>query len=198
MWTLSCIMWDLVPWQGTEPGPPYWKLRILATGPVGNPPWPLFVETFPINHCHPNHHLRVWRWGTQPKTVSLSFSASQGPFPPILTLPIAPPLSAFPSRTTPSGTSTTNLEADGIIWARELPPQWLMVLDWAVSIFSILSLLSAVLQDGGSSALLFGHQRMAMSVGFQLETILSPEGHLAVYGGISSCHNWHPVGRGWG
>ena len=71
-----------------------------------------------------------------------------------------------------------------------------MVLDWAVGIFSILSLLSAVLQDGGSSALFFGHQRVAMSVGFQLETILSPEGHLAVSGDMSSCHSWHLVGRG--
>ena len=37
--TLSCGMWDLVPWPGTEPGPP--ALRVLATGPPGKPPLPL-------------------------------------------------------------------------------------------------------------------------------------------------------------
>ena len=29
--TLSCSMWDLVPWQGSNPSPLHWELRVLAT-----------------------------------------------------------------------------------------------------------------------------------------------------------------------
>ena len=38
MRTLSCGMWDLVPWQGVEPGPPVLGClhgSVLATGPPG-------------------------------------------------------------------------------------------------------------------------------------------------------------------
>ena len=31
-------MWDLVPWPGTEPGPPHWEHTVLATGPPGKSP----------------------------------------------------------------------------------------------------------------------------------------------------------------
>lgn len=33
--TLTCSMWDLVPWAGNEPGPLHWKGWLLATGPPG-------------------------------------------------------------------------------------------------------------------------------------------------------------------
>ena len=32
-----CGMWDLVPWQGIEPGSLHWEHRVLATGPRGSP-----------------------------------------------------------------------------------------------------------------------------------------------------------------
>ena len=35
LWTLSCGMWDLVPWRGIEPGPPGLECESLATGPPG-------------------------------------------------------------------------------------------------------------------------------------------------------------------
>ena len=35
MGTLSCGMWDLVPWPGIEPGPLPWECRVLTTGPPG-------------------------------------------------------------------------------------------------------------------------------------------------------------------
>ena len=36
MGTLSCIIWDLVPWPGWEPQALLWECRILATEPPGN------------------------------------------------------------------------------------------------------------------------------------------------------------------
>ena len=33
MQTLSCDMWDLVPWPGIEPGPMHRKYVVTATGP---------------------------------------------------------------------------------------------------------------------------------------------------------------------
>ena len=33
MWTLSCSMWDLVPWPRIESGPQNWEYRVLDTGP---------------------------------------------------------------------------------------------------------------------------------------------------------------------
>ena len=38
MQTLSCSMWDLVPWPGIEPGPLHWECGVLATGPPGKSP----------------------------------------------------------------------------------------------------------------------------------------------------------------
>ena len=35
---LSCSLWDLVPWPGTELGFLLWELRVLATGPSGKSP----------------------------------------------------------------------------------------------------------------------------------------------------------------
>ena len=35
MRTVSCGMWDLVPWPGTEPGSLRWDLTVLTTGPPG-------------------------------------------------------------------------------------------------------------------------------------------------------------------
>ena len=35
MWTLSCGMWNLVPWLGIEPRLAAWECRVLATGPPG-------------------------------------------------------------------------------------------------------------------------------------------------------------------
>lgn len=32
---LNCDMWDLVPWQGTEPRPLHWEYEVLAAGPPG-------------------------------------------------------------------------------------------------------------------------------------------------------------------
>ena len=37
MQTLSCGMWDLVPWPGIKARPLLWKCGILATGPPGSP-----------------------------------------------------------------------------------------------------------------------------------------------------------------
>ena len=34
--TLSCGMWDLVPWPRIRPTPLLWECRVLATGPPGN------------------------------------------------------------------------------------------------------------------------------------------------------------------
>ena len=30
IWTLSCVMWNLVPWPGTEPGPPALEMQSLS------------------------------------------------------------------------------------------------------------------------------------------------------------------------
>ena len=32
---LSCGIWDLVPWPGSNPGPLHWEHRVLTTGPPG-------------------------------------------------------------------------------------------------------------------------------------------------------------------
>ena len=37
MWTLSCSMWDLVPWPGIEPGPLLWELGVLVAKTLGSP-----------------------------------------------------------------------------------------------------------------------------------------------------------------
>ena len=36
--TLSCDMWDLVPWSGIEPGPPAWGTQSLSYWPPGKSP----------------------------------------------------------------------------------------------------------------------------------------------------------------
>ena len=35
--SLSCSMWDLVPWPGSEPGPLHWELGVLAVDHQGRP-----------------------------------------------------------------------------------------------------------------------------------------------------------------
>ena len=35
MWTLSCVMWNLIPWLGIEPRLAAWEYRVLASGPLG-------------------------------------------------------------------------------------------------------------------------------------------------------------------
>ena len=46
---LTCIMWDLVPDQGSNRGPLYWKHRVLATRPLRKS-WPcyFFMENGPF------------------------------------------------------------------------------------------------------------------------------------------------------
>ena len=41
MQTLSCSLWNPVPWPGVEPGPPALaaQSRVLVTGPPGKSPW---------------------------------------------------------------------------------------------------------------------------------------------------------------
>ena len=45
LWSLSCSMWDLVPWPGIDPGPQHWKQGISATGPPWKfLHWPFFTS----------------------------------------------------------------------------------------------------------------------------------------------------------
>ena len=46
MQTLSCGMWDLVPWPGAEPLTLPWEHRSLAAGPLGSP-YPLLFQILP-------------------------------------------------------------------------------------------------------------------------------------------------------
>ena len=41
--TLSCGMWDLVLWQGLNPGPLHWEHRDLPSGPLGKSPQSLHL-----------------------------------------------------------------------------------------------------------------------------------------------------------
>ena len=60
-WTLSCGMWDLVPWPGIEPGPPALGVQSLSHWTTREVPHQLFL--FPKKCCigtqHPHPYVSI-------------------------------------------------------------------------------------------------------------------------------------------
>ena len=56
--TLSCSMWDLVPWLGLNPGPLRWECRVLAT----EPPEKSLPQLFKCMYQLHDMCLDPWMW----------------------------------------------------------------------------------------------------------------------------------------
>lgn len=94
--------------------------------PISLSPLPFLVDTYPNQSLPYKSSSQGLLLGNPTKDV-ISFHLSLPNAPPSQPGSVAsllsppPPCSAFPSRPPSPGTSTTDLETDGIIWARELP-----------------------------------------------------------------------------
>ena len=51
MWTLSCIMWYLIPPPGSNSGPLHWELRVFTTGPPAKSLIWLLLKIIKLVYC---------------------------------------------------------------------------------------------------------------------------------------------------